>query len=258
MGASVTQILLKNPLIRGIKKFLLKDQTIKDLVIQKNVLMDIVNQIKPLQNLCQPSKIRIRNMMKMYQIQEDVCIPLTDKFYGDLIYIEKGCLEICFENVHYDQIDKATLNRMSKAEKQPVPEGEQDVGDQLNAHGFDNNKSVKKNTRILRFCAGDYFDFTWKSQQPDLKDMTIKYIKCIQHHPHYAPLRERFPVDVPTKKTQRLTATSKLEQQHAEAHNTVPVTKKELKQSKPEARTEDKPEIKSEEKVIEPIPEKNI
>jgi len=79
--------------------------------------MDIVNQIKPLQNLCQPSKIRIRNMMKMYQIQEDVCIPLTDKFYGDLIYIEKGCLEICFENVHYDQIDKATLNRMSKEEK---------------------------------------------------------------------------------------------------------------------------------------------
>lgn len=37
----------------------------------------------------------------MQRIKEGLKIPLTDIQHGDLIYVEQGTLEICFENMSY-------------------------------------------------------------------------------------------------------------------------------------------------------------
>lgn len=105
MGKSTSQILMKNPIFRGLKKFLLKDQQIKNVLSQKNTLMDIVNKIKPLETLCHPTKVRFRDLMQMQMITQDCTIPLSDVQNGDLIYIEKGCLEVCFESMSYQAFD---------------------------------------------------------------------------------------------------------------------------------------------------------
>lgn len=101
---------MKNPIFRGLKKFLLKDQSIKNVLAQKNTLMDIINRIKPLQTLCQPTKARFRNLMQMQMIKQDGTIPLSDVQNGDLIYIEKGCLEVHFESMSYQAFDGQGLS----------------------------------------------------------------------------------------------------------------------------------------------------
>lgn len=40
--------------------------------------MEIVNKIKPLQTLCQPTKNRFRNLMQMQEVEIEGTIPVTD------------------------------------------------------------------------------------------------------------------------------------------------------------------------------------
>lgn len=63
IGRSTGQILMKNPILRGLKKFLMKDQQIKNVLSEKERLLEIIQDIKPLQTLCLPTQLRFRSRM---------------------------------------------------------------------------------------------------------------------------------------------------------------------------------------------------
>lgn len=93
-----------------------------------------------------------------------------------MIYIDKGCLEVCFETLSYKPFDIATSPGNQRSQSPP-------------------NKRIGKNRKIIWFSSGDYIDFTWKMNTKDFKDRVIKYVKCVPYDPKTEiPLRERVPI----------------------------------------------------------------
>ena len=57
--------MMKNPIIQNIKKSLIKNAKIKDIVASAKHLEDIINKIEPFKSLCGPTKQRLRQNIKL-------------------------------------------------------------------------------------------------------------------------------------------------------------------------------------------------
>jgi hypothetical protein len=60
MGRTTKQIMMKNPIIQGIRKTLFKSSKIKEIVATAKQIESLVNDIDAFKNLCGPTKTRLR------------------------------------------------------------------------------------------------------------------------------------------------------------------------------------------------------
>jgi len=98
VGKTNQEILMQNALMRNIKKFILGHREIRRVVATNKHLMNIVNTIDLFADLCRPSKIRIRQMMQVHQIEAGHAIPLSDSIHADFLYVCQGKLAVVFQH----------------------------------------------------------------------------------------------------------------------------------------------------------------
>ena len=68
VGKTSKQIMMKNPLMMGIKKYIMKDNSIKRIVADYKLLDQIIEKIGCLAELAAPSKRRLRAHMQMIKV----------------------------------------------------------------------------------------------------------------------------------------------------------------------------------------------
>ena len=71
VGKTSAQIMMKNPIFHGIKKFLLQDKAVRKYVCSIKELDHIVEKIDSLKILAAPSKKRARGMMQALEHYSD-------------------------------------------------------------------------------------------------------------------------------------------------------------------------------------------
>ena len=95
--------LMKNPLMKALKTFFSKQSAIKTMLSDKKQLDIIINDIDSLRDLSIPTKSRIRNFMKILQVEiGGPHVPVSEHMNCDLNYVTKGALEVSFENSTID------------------------------------------------------------------------------------------------------------------------------------------------------------
>ena len=56
--------------------------------------MEIVEKIDSFDELCMPTKVRIRNMMQVNEIEANSVLQMSDNIRCDFIFVLKGTLKI--------------------------------------------------------------------------------------------------------------------------------------------------------------------
>lgn len=95
--------MMKNPLLKALKTFFTKQSAIKTILSDKKQLDNIINDIDSLKDLSIPTKTRIRNFIRIFQVDiGGPQVPVSETMNCDLIYVTKGALEVSFEDCTID------------------------------------------------------------------------------------------------------------------------------------------------------------
>jgi hypothetical protein len=81
---------MKNKIIQNIRKQIMKNTEIRELVANNKELDEMINTMDIFKDLCNPTKIRMRNFMVLQEADDGLEIPMNDPLACDMFYICSG------------------------------------------------------------------------------------------------------------------------------------------------------------------------
>lgn len=88
--------MMQNPLLRQLKKFVMSQSAIKKVAATNRQLMNIIDSVDLFRELCRPSKIRLRGLLQVHQIECGNAVPISDSIQTDFLYVCRGMLQVVF------------------------------------------------------------------------------------------------------------------------------------------------------------------
>jgi hypothetical protein len=97
VGKTPKQLMLRNSLLVGVKKFIMKDSNIKSLVQNFKIIDKAIENIDGLSRLAEPTKRRVRTHMEIKSAPEGMFFKVHDCIHIDLYYVIEGSLKFKFK-----------------------------------------------------------------------------------------------------------------------------------------------------------------
>lgn len=96
-GKTTKQILLKNSIVQSLRKVIMKDTNIKNIVSSIKQIEDIISETDTFKNLCQPARNHLRDKMVIKQIDEGDHLQVMDPIHLDFIFVNYGVIKVTLE-----------------------------------------------------------------------------------------------------------------------------------------------------------------
>ena len=90
--------MMRNPLLAGVKKFILKDKSIKNLVLNSKIIEKAIEKIEGLARLAEPTKRKVKNLLETKEsTQFNQRLEVHDDINIDMYYVLEGNIRFTFK-----------------------------------------------------------------------------------------------------------------------------------------------------------------